>query len=469
MTSAIDMLAALPTAADGASRRYSDERLRLDERTASAQPLPRARRRGALGRRDRGAAARARARGRGARARRARRWRASRAAARRRRDAGAAGSAPARSREAVRRTGAEVVHAHNINPLFGAARAARRRGGPARASSCTSTTTASFCAIAIGYRDGEVCTRCRGRNTLPGRAAALPRQPARGGRLRRRPGAAAAAARWRRSTGSSSPSALRGRPARGARAAAATASRCCRNFLPREPSSRPRRRTAGRARAVRRAGWSRRRASTPRSRPPRAPACRSRSPAPGPRPSRLRALAPELGAPVALPRAGSAPAELRGVRRARGLRRGAVALGRAVPVLGDRGDGGRRAGARVAASAACPRWSARSTCSRPATPARWARAMRALWDDAGAAPRRAARGASRARATLFGAERFYSGLMDVYAARGAGAGEPQVPDARPARACRSRSPTTSGAMDAMDGMIARRERGYVCAVAGPRR
>ncbi len=68
---------------------------------------------------------------------------------------------------AVERTGAQVVHAHNINPLLGprALRAARAAG--ARVVMHLHNYRL-FCAIAIGYRDGELCTRCRGRNTLPG-------------------------------------------------------------------------------------------------------------------------------------------------------------------------------------------------------------------------------------------------------------------------------------------------------------
>jgi glycosyltransferase involved in cell wall biosynthesis len=68
---------------------------------------------------------------------------------------------------AVRRHGAEVLHAHNVNPLFGArALYAARRAG-ARVILHVHNYRL-VCAIAIEYRDGEVCTRCRGRNTVPG-------------------------------------------------------------------------------------------------------------------------------------------------------------------------------------------------------------------------------------------------------------------------------------------------------------
>jgi glycosyltransferase involved in cell wall biosynthesis len=69
--------------------------------------------------------------------------------------------------ELVRRVGAEVVHAHNLHPLFGfrALRAARAAGAR------TVLQLHNFrlvCAIAIAYRDGAVCHRCSGRNTWPG-------------------------------------------------------------------------------------------------------------------------------------------------------------------------------------------------------------------------------------------------------------------------------------------------------------
>ena len=67
----------------------------------------------------------------------------------------------------VRRLGVEVVHAHNLHPLFGfrALQAARAAGAR------TVLQLHNFrlvCAIAVAYRDGAVCHRCSGRNTLPG-------------------------------------------------------------------------------------------------------------------------------------------------------------------------------------------------------------------------------------------------------------------------------------------------------------
>src|SRR5271157_6104453 len=69
--------------------------------------------------------------------------------------------------ELVRRLGVEVVHAHNLHPLFGwrALHAARAAGAH------TVLQLHNFrlvCAIAVAYRDGAVCHRCSGRNTWPG-------------------------------------------------------------------------------------------------------------------------------------------------------------------------------------------------------------------------------------------------------------------------------------------------------------
>jgi glycosyltransferase involved in cell wall biosynthesis len=79
----------------------------------------------------------------------------------------AGGEAPSGVTAAVERTGAEIVHAHNINPLYGpkALSAAKRSG--ARVVMHLHNYRL-VCAIAVAYRDGEICTRCHGRNTTPG-------------------------------------------------------------------------------------------------------------------------------------------------------------------------------------------------------------------------------------------------------------------------------------------------------------
>jgi glycosyltransferase involved in cell wall biosynthesis len=61
----------------------------------------------------------------------------------------------------------DVVHAHNIHPLFGARALAAAKGAGARVVMHLHNYRL-FCAIAIDFRGGEVCTRCRGRDTFPG-------------------------------------------------------------------------------------------------------------------------------------------------------------------------------------------------------------------------------------------------------------------------------------------------------------
>jgi glycosyltransferase involved in cell wall biosynthesis len=59
------------------------------------------------------------------------------------------------------------VHAHNINPLFGpkALKAARQAGAGVVMHLHNNRLV---CAVAVAYRDGGVCTRCHRRNTVPG-------------------------------------------------------------------------------------------------------------------------------------------------------------------------------------------------------------------------------------------------------------------------------------------------------------
>ena len=69
--------------------------------------------------------------------------------------------------QAVAELGAEVVHAHNVHPLFGwRALAAARQAGARTVLHVHNFRL--FCAIAVAYRDGAPCYRCRGRDTLPG-------------------------------------------------------------------------------------------------------------------------------------------------------------------------------------------------------------------------------------------------------------------------------------------------------------
>ncbi len=77
------------------------------------------------------------------------------------------GSDPNQIAVAARRIGADVVHAHNLHPLFGwrALEAAQAVGAR---TVLHLHNFRLYCAIGIAYRDGAVCHRCHGRNTLPG-------------------------------------------------------------------------------------------------------------------------------------------------------------------------------------------------------------------------------------------------------------------------------------------------------------
>jgi glycosyltransferase involved in cell wall biosynthesis len=62
---------------------------------------------------------------------------------------------------------ADVVHAHNLHPLFGWRALAAARDTGARTVLHLHNFRLS-CAIGIAYRDGHDCFECRGANTLPG-------------------------------------------------------------------------------------------------------------------------------------------------------------------------------------------------------------------------------------------------------------------------------------------------------------
>jgi glycosyltransferase involved in cell wall biosynthesis len=68
---------------------------------------------------------------------------------------------------AVRELGATVVHVHNMLPLFGPRSLAAASDAGARVILHLHNFRL-FCAVAVCFRDGEPCFRCRGRNTLPG-------------------------------------------------------------------------------------------------------------------------------------------------------------------------------------------------------------------------------------------------------------------------------------------------------------
>src|SRR6476620_5280244 len=68
---------------------------------------------------------------------------------------------------AVRRTGARIVHAHNVNPAFGWRALAAARGAGARVVMHLHNYRL-VCAVGTCFTRGDDCTRCHGRNTLPG-------------------------------------------------------------------------------------------------------------------------------------------------------------------------------------------------------------------------------------------------------------------------------------------------------------
>ena len=77
------------------------------------------------------------------------------------------GLRPAEVGDAVRRSGARVVHAHNVNPTFGWRGLAAARAAGARVVLHLHNYRL-VCANGICFTQGEDCTRCHGRRTWPG-------------------------------------------------------------------------------------------------------------------------------------------------------------------------------------------------------------------------------------------------------------------------------------------------------------
>ena len=322
----------------------------------------------------------------------------------------AGGLEPGEVAEAVRRTGADVVHAHNIHPLLGSRALGRGAAGRARRWSCTSTTTACSARSASATGTARVCTRCRGRNVFPGVRLRcrgnLPEAAAYGAGLwRQQPRIVEAVGRF------VAPSAFAA-DRLGELGLQRDAISVAHNFLPRRGV---RRRAAGRRsreyalfagpagggegrRDRGRGGRARRRAAGGRGE-------RARRPAGDP--EHRRACLGQLDAERDA--GGAAP---------RGVRGGALALGRALSVLGDRGDGGRRARCWRPRGAGCRRWWARRARFPTATWRLGAGDAGAVERPASCAAPAAAEALARAR-DLFGPERFYAALMDAYAAAGA--------------------------------------------------
>jgi len=77
------------------------------------------------------------------------------------------GLQPADVARAVRLTGARVVHAHNVQPLLGWRALAAAREAGARVVLHLHQYRL-VCAVGVCFTHGSECTRCHGRNTLPG-------------------------------------------------------------------------------------------------------------------------------------------------------------------------------------------------------------------------------------------------------------------------------------------------------------
>ena len=79
------------------------------------------------------------------------------------------GEDPGEVARAVAELGADVVHCHNMQPLFGPRALAAAREAGARVVLHLHNFRL-FCAIGVAFRDGAPCFRCRGGNTIPGLA-----------------------------------------------------------------------------------------------------------------------------------------------------------------------------------------------------------------------------------------------------------------------------------------------------------
>ncbi|MBV9310160.1 MAG: glycosyltransferase family 4 protein [Solirubrobacterales bacterium] len=77
------------------------------------------------------------------------------------------GERPEEISRAVRRMRAQLVHAHNLHPLFGWRALAAARAAGAR-TVLQLHNFRLFCAIGVAFRDGAPCYSCHGTDTLPG-------------------------------------------------------------------------------------------------------------------------------------------------------------------------------------------------------------------------------------------------------------------------------------------------------------
>jgi glycosyltransferase involved in cell wall biosynthesis len=77
------------------------------------------------------------------------------------------GERPSEVASAVRLSGARIVHAHNLHPLLGWRSLAAARSAGAKVVLHLHQYRL-VCAVGVCFTDGESCTRCHARNTLPG-------------------------------------------------------------------------------------------------------------------------------------------------------------------------------------------------------------------------------------------------------------------------------------------------------------
>jgi glycosyltransferase involved in cell wall biosynthesis len=306
---------------------------------------------------------------------------------------------------AARDIGADVVHAHNVHPLWGVrALEAARAAGAAVVMHLHNYRL--FCSIGIHYRDGGICTLCRDRNVLPGVRhrcrGNLPEAAVYGAGLwRQQPRLLAAVDRF------IAPSAFAA-DRLAAQGLARERISVAHNFLPAGDFS-----------------------PAPRDDPPQHALFAGRLVEEKGVETAMTA-AEMAGVPLAFAGAGPAADRIRPPARHLGvLDRGAMraALERAAfVVVPSRWDEpcpysvieAMAAGIPVLASArgGLPEMVGEQHTLPDRDVEAWASAMRRLWDDAGLRRERAVEALARAR-RLFTAERFYATLMDAYAAAGA--------------------------------------------------
>jgi glycosyltransferase involved in cell wall biosynthesis len=331
------------------------------------------------------------------------------------------GERPEEVAAAVRGLRATVVHVHNMNPLFGPRSLAAAREAGARVVLHLHNFRL-FCAIAVCFRDGETCFRCRGRFTLPGAVlncrGSVPESAVYTAALARHQPAVFEAVDRFVTPSAFAAGQLRRLGVPGERLSVLG------NYLPRDDfATSTSAGEGGYALAVGRLSAEKGFAYAVRA------SALSRVPlliaGDGPLLDELRALVSETGAPVEL--LGRVSPE-----RVRELLRGA-----AMAVVPSVGPDVMPFAALEAMAAGVPVVAARSgslpelvgpeRCVRRSDPEALAAAMRGLWEDAG---RRAAEGeAALARAReRFGEDRYLRELLEIYAADVTYLGRSQVSD-----------------------------------------